>query len=126
MSQSIYDLYNDFLVQDQPYVTQITTDIDSLIATAVSTNQPPYFDYVMTPVIGNLDIYSKNRIIDQVIFYYRSLGIRATIKNPQQNNEQTGELYSYTRTFNFMFADFTTITISWKVRNSTEFMKTYC
>ncbi len=128
MSLSIYDIYNQYLDQDKPTVDLITVDIDAQISSIVTANTEPIIIYDLTTLLNPLDILSRNRIIDQVIYYYRKLGIQAYVNNPQDENlgAETYATYSFLRNYNFETANWGSMIIRWNVRRSNEFMKAYC
>lgn len=119
--ENIYDMYNQYLTQDQPVVDAMVTAILAEINNVITNNLEPKFNFVVTPYLENLDMNSKTRIIDQVIFYFRNNGIRCYINNPSFTDP-----YAYAVNYNRIGAEFTELTISWTIRSSREYMKTYC
>ncbi|MEO6302524.1 MAG: hypothetical protein ABIP51_05070 [Bacteroidia bacterium] len=108
--QNIYELYNDVLAADKPFVDTCITEIKTEIETRTTANTDFFFDYDATTALSSVPDLNKMRILDQVQFILRSIGIRCTF-----NVSGVTSLNSYSFILH----------IEWFIRNRREFMKTY-
>ena len=112
---NIYDLYNQTLLADKPFVASVITQLKSQIETKTAQN----IDYLIsfnlsTFLLPTVTEYKQVlRIRDQVQFYLRAIGIRCTISPrpfPQTLVSISSDIY---------------LNVSWIIRDNREFMKSY-
>jgi|SRR6185369_12750567 len=131
MSLSIYDLYNDQLVIDQPYVDSCINLIETQITYQIAHNLEYRFTIDLTDTIGTLDMASQIRIKDQVTFYFRNKGIRTYIIYIAQNQSASPNItssngYPFAVNFNSQYVtNSNIIQVEWFIRDNREFAKAY-
>jgi hypothetical protein len=103
-----YDLYNEAMDLDKPYVDLITTAIAAEIEVQVGLSKNT-FDYDAEPIIGELEIIQQLRIADLVINHFRRGGIWCSM---QQGFNET--------------EDESTFRVTWHLRDNRQYMKHYC
>ena len=108
--QNIYELYNNVLVEDKPFVDSCILAIKTEIEARIAANTDFFFNYDATTSLASLTDMQKMRILDQVQFTLRSIGIRCSFN--------ANSVISY-GSFSSIFY------IEWFIRNRREFMKTY-
>jgi len=119
----IYELYNERLVADQPFVDCIVASISYDIYYNISEGLQSYFLYDTAEWIGNQSNEQKVRVIDQVILYFRSRGIRCYLDNWYKFNYNTSQIPMASENSNR--APVTILKVEWLVRQSQEYMKAY-
>lgn len=144
---NIYELYNNTFVQDQSLVNSIVNNIKFIIEDYIQEGEYNKFDYDTNIFLEGKSTQQKDRVIDQVIKYFRLRGVRArkqdsyyfgqptvpligpqdTQINGEFNNDFSDDFFIYeeaTYTPSDTYA--TILTIEWFIRNNQEFMKHYC
>lgn len=146
---NIYDLYNNTLVQDQLLVNSIVNNIKFLIEDYVQAGEINKFQYDANIFLDGKSTQQKDRVIDQVIKFFRLRGIRIRKNDgyyswnnsdaPLISSSQTVQINGeFNNDFNNDFAIFEEVTyntsstymtilvIEWYIRSEQEFMKLYC
>lgn len=123
----IYDLYNQRLTADQPYVDSCVSAIKTQIETYTNTYQLFYFDFDLTDLIGSLDVDTQIRIKDQIIFTLKNIGIRCyLLYTGVTNTPGTPNYQPYAINFNSKYITVSLLLhVEWFIRNDREFMKAY-
>jgi hypothetical protein len=105
---NIYDLYNDVLLADKPLVDAIIAEIKDEIETRTTANQDFFFDYDPTVILAGLEEEKITRVLEQVQFYFRTIGIRCLYNPP---------VVPSTTTY--------TVHVEWFIRHKRQYMKSY-
>jgi len=120
---NIYEIYNERLVADQPFVDTICASINFQIYYHISEGLEYKFLYDADEWMENQEMLQKLRVIDQVIKYFRSRGIRCYVDNTYHFNSDTtiiqGAGFLYPTSFS------TVLKVQWFVRQGQEYMKAY-
>lgn len=99
---NIYDLYNSVLVADKVLVDAILAEIKDEIENRTDNNLAFTFTYDLNDAFTSGELApQKSRVADQIIFMLRAIGIGVTISGD------------------------TSLTITWRIRDDREFMKSY-
>lgn len=124
---SIYELYNERLVADQPIIDCIVASIKFQMWYQIQEGFAPYnFQYDTNEWLFLSDQNQKLRVIDSVILYFRSRGIRCYLNNYQKFNQTTnGGSPLPGAYFNYPTSMTTTLYVEWFVRQGQEYMKAY-
>lgn len=119
----IYDMWNERLVADQYFVETIIASIKFNIWYNVQNQLNNWFIYDCDEWLINQDQNTKLRVIDQVIKYFRSRGIRIYVNN---TFHFAGDPTVYPGAmFNSDYALSTVVKVEWLIRQGTEYMKSY-
>lgn len=119
---TIFDLYNETVIADAPYVAQALSFIKDQIETN-TTQGLEYkflFDIAAFSFLDNgnnvvtLTPKQIDRLRDQIQFTLRNLGIHAL-----------SPYFSPSNQYNLSFLPSTTLSIEWHVRDEREYMKQY-
>jgi len=119
----IYELYNERLVADQPFVDTIVNSIKFQIYYHIQESLEYYFLYDCQEWLENQDMLQKLRIIDQVILHFRSRGVRVYVDNTYKFNSDTTQIQG--ASFNYPTSFSTILRVEWIVRQGREYMKAY-
>lgn len=119
----IYELYNERLIADQPFVDTIIASIKFEMYYNIQEGLDYWFLYDADEWLINQDNKQKVRVIDQVIKHFRSRGIRVYIDNTFKFNYDTTQITG--AGFNTGTAPNTVMRVEWIVRNGQEYMKAY-
>lgn len=117
----VYQMYNDRLTNDQSWVDTLVASIKYQIYDTIQNYLPSNFQYDAGEWIGDLDIQSQSRIMDQVIKYFRARGIRVYLLNTVLFNNNV--MFGVTQIDNS--TNFLLVTVEWFIRDQQEFMKAY-
>lgn len=145
---NIHDLYNNTYAQDQSLVNSIVNNIKFVIEEYVAAGELNRFNYDTNIFLENKPTLVKDRVIDQVIKYFRLRGIRvrkngsyyfgyedtplvttptSTQINGEFNYDWNDDFMIYEEvTFNSSTTYATILTVEWYIRSEQEFMKHYC
>lgn len=146
MGISIYDLHKLSLEEDEPYINLICEDLSELIQEKFLAKETIFY-YDTAMVTENLEPVQSNRIMDEVIKYFRKRGIRINIA-PQEVyddveaavasgvdiqfnnyyfylNDSYAPYYISFRQFNYLIDKNYILEIRLNIRLEQEYMKSY-
>jgi len=107
---NITDLYNSSLEADKPFVDSIISEIKDEIENRTTNNLDFFFDYDPSPHLTGIEEEQIRRIIDQVQYTLRIMGVRCKF-NGSPIIPPTTQSYN--------------LNISWYIRHHREFMRGY-
>lgn len=112
---NIYDLYNQTLLTDKPFVDSVMTELKTQIEIKTDENIEYVINFNLSAFFlpSILEYKQVLRIRDQVQFQLRAIGIRCTISPrpfPQTVISTSSDIH---------------LNITWIIRDNREFMKSY-
>lgn len=130
MSLSSYDIYNNAIAQDLPFVTDIMTAFTTLLNDNVNNNVSK-FDFDLGPFLpSDMEYVQQNRIIERVIYNIRITGISCQVKMTVVDDQMITQDH-YTPYFMPYFNGLAAwggriLAIRWYTRNASEYQKSFC